>query len=339
MSYVAPQILRAEAMLQRFTRRGPQDTGHIPGSSNLLGDFPSRSFDEHPANLEGDASFSRDFSLRHPLPLQLGQWQYVHPTSALTSLICSLLRGRTLMCGSTTIGTGGTGPPLPSLLANILSCQTPNPRPTTWNAPCCSWPLLSPYGKVDSTMVTVFAERKSRGRFAKVGYVRPATRATDCIILDGVQKRRPSGAPTASNPKLHGPVDCHPHGVVPSTTDAPHSTTGRPGFLFLTQSGGIYPKPREAPHHPATEARHPTLAGRHHSPQRRPFGCTPHGRRGHRMPGEPKERPQKRNSAPHIIQRRVGPATHIYATSKPKSGNSQRASHNVWQPFHFVFTS
>jgi hypothetical protein len=166
VSYVAPQILRAEALLQRFTRRGPQDAGHIPGTSNLLGDFPSRSFDKHPANPEGDAAFSHEFSLRHPLPLQLVLWQYVLPTNALSSLICSLLRDRTLMCGSTATDTGGTGPPLPSQLVSILSCPTPNLRPTTWNAPCCSWPLLSPYGRVDSMMVSVFAERRSRGRFA-----------------------------------------------------------------------------------------------------------------------------------------------------------------------------
>jgi hypothetical protein len=65
----------------------PQDIGHIPGSSNLLGDFPSRSFDEHLGNAEGDASFALKFSLRHPLPLQLGHWEHAQLTNALTSLI------------------------------------------------------------------------------------------------------------------------------------------------------------------------------------------------------------------------------------------------------------
>jgi hypothetical protein len=31
---------------------------------------------------------------------------------------------------------------------------------------CCSWPLLLPCGKVDSTMASWLKERKSRGRFA-----------------------------------------------------------------------------------------------------------------------------------------------------------------------------
>jgi hypothetical protein len=72
-SYFAPQALRAEALLQRHTRRGPQDIGHIEGSSNRLGDFPSRSYDQGFDNgWEGDARFLTEFSLRHPLPLQLG---------------------------------------------------------------------------------------------------------------------------------------------------------------------------------------------------------------------------------------------------------------------------
>jgi hypothetical protein len=166
LSYVAPQILQAEVLLQRFTRRGPQDIGHIPGSSNLLGDFPSRSFAEHPATTEGDSTFAQIFSHRHPLPLQLGHWQSAHLSNELSSLICSLLRDQPVIFDCTTVDTGGTGPLLPSPLGSILSCQTPKPRPTTWNAPCCSWPLLSPYGKVDSTMASVFAARRLRERFA-----------------------------------------------------------------------------------------------------------------------------------------------------------------------------
>jgi hypothetical protein len=165
-SYVAPQILRAEAMLQRYTRRGPQDIGHIQGTSNLLGDFPSRSFSEHPANPKGDEAFLCDFSHRHPLPPQLGRWRHVHPTNAISLLTCSMLRGPIDLRAPTTTGTGGIGPRLPCLLDNIHSCRTPRPPPSTWNAHCCSWPLLSPYGKVDSTMTSVFGERRSRGRYA-----------------------------------------------------------------------------------------------------------------------------------------------------------------------------
>jgi hypothetical protein len=165
-SYVTPQILRAEAMLQRYTRRGPQDVGHIKGASNLLGDFPSRSFSEHPANPKGDAAFLGDFSLRHSLPPQLGQWRLAHLSSAISLLTCSMLQGPIDFCTPMTTGTGDIGPRLPRLLGNIHSCQTPRPWPDTWNAHCCSWPLLSPCGKVDSTMGSVFEERSSRGRYA-----------------------------------------------------------------------------------------------------------------------------------------------------------------------------
>jgi hypothetical protein len=40
-SHFAPQALRAEALLQRHTRQGPQDIGHIAGTSNTMGDFPT----------------------------------------------------------------------------------------------------------------------------------------------------------------------------------------------------------------------------------------------------------------------------------------------------------
>jgi hypothetical protein len=165
-SRFAPQVLRAEALLQRYTRRGPQDIGHIEGTRNLLGDFPSRSFDEgFDANTGGDAAFLLEFSHRHPLPPQLGCWMFVPLTDAIFSVTCSMLRGTVISCARTKTGTGDTGPPLPCQLANILSYRTPRDRPTTWNELCCSWPLLSPCGKVTSTMAEQFAERKSRGRY------------------------------------------------------------------------------------------------------------------------------------------------------------------------------
>jgi hypothetical protein len=85
------------------------------------------------------------------------------PISLLT---CSMLCSPIIMCISTKIDTGGTGPHLMSRSDNIPFCQTPKPRPNTWNAHYFFWLLLSPYGKVDSTMTNVFAEWKSRGCFA-----------------------------------------------------------------------------------------------------------------------------------------------------------------------------
>jgi hypothetical protein len=165
-SRFAPQVLRAEALLQRFTRRGPQDISHIEGTQNLLGDFPSRSFNEgFEANTGGDAAFLLEFSHRHPLPSQLGHWTLAPLTDAIFSVTCSMLRGTVISCVRMRTDTGETGPLLPCPLANILSYRTPRDRPTTWNEPCCSWPLLSPCGKVTSTMAKLFAERRSRGRY------------------------------------------------------------------------------------------------------------------------------------------------------------------------------
>jgi hypothetical protein len=40
-SHIALQMVRAEAQLQQYTPRGPQDIGYSEGTQNLLGDFPS----------------------------------------------------------------------------------------------------------------------------------------------------------------------------------------------------------------------------------------------------------------------------------------------------------
>jgi hypothetical protein len=166
-SYFAPQALRAEALLQRHTRRGPQDSVHIEGVSNLLGDFPSRSYDQGFENgREGDTNFLTEFSHRHPLPPQLAHWQLVRPTNEITSLVCSMLRGPALTSDRMKTDTGEAGPPLLFPLGSTLSSQTHSAKPTIWNELCCSWPLLSPCGKVDSTTRDKLEAQRSRGRYA-----------------------------------------------------------------------------------------------------------------------------------------------------------------------------
>ena len=68
-SHKAPEtMIWCQALRRRFTRRGPTDVEHIPGKTNLFGDFPSRSFEEgFPDGTEGDAKFLLEFSRRHPL--------------------------------------------------------------------------------------------------------------------------------------------------------------------------------------------------------------------------------------------------------------------------------
>ena len=170
-SRVAPPLLRAEALLQRFTRRGPQDILHVDGIRNVMADFPSRSYDpefdgRYPPGEAGDMSFFLAFSHRFPLPSQLGSWTFVLPKDAVISAAFSMARGIPASTILPTTATGAFGLSLPSVLANTLSCPTPRPIPTTWNEASCSWPLLSHYGKVSSTVADWFRERKSRLRYA-----------------------------------------------------------------------------------------------------------------------------------------------------------------------------
>jgi hypothetical protein len=165
-SHFAPQALRAEALLQRHTRRGPQDIGHIAGTSNTMGDFPSRSHDQgYMDNPEGDERFLRDFSQRLPLPTQLGRWQLVRPNNAVIFAVFSMLRSPIEKHSSAPVGIGDIGPLLPFPLDSILYSPTPSANPTTWNEQCCSWPLLSPCGRVDSMMGAKLEGRRSRERF------------------------------------------------------------------------------------------------------------------------------------------------------------------------------
>jgi hypothetical protein len=131
--------------------------------------YSVRSFDAGwQANPGGDAAFLREFSHHHPLPLQLGHWQLAPLPIAISSVVCSMLRGSLIKCNHTKTGIGNIGQSLPSSLDSILSCHTPKGQPTTWNAHCCSWPLLSPCGKVTSTTVKLLEEQRSRGRYASV---------------------------------------------------------------------------------------------------------------------------------------------------------------------------
>jgi hypothetical protein len=164
-SHKAPErFLRWLAMRQRWTRRGPQDVGYYEGERNLLGDFPSRSY-EKGFPRDADVAFLLEFSNRHPLPPQLGSWRLVHPRAEIVSAVCSLLRGKidTTIHPATVTGRNGAG--LPTMLASTLSsldCKEPT---STWNEATCSWPLLAPCGTVNTTTADELRGRRSRRRF------------------------------------------------------------------------------------------------------------------------------------------------------------------------------
>jgi hypothetical protein len=167
-THKAPEtLLMWQALRQRYTRRGPADVDHVEGKTNLLGDFPSRSFEEgYPEGKEGDAAFLLEFSRRHILPPQLGSWRLVPPPTEVIFAAYSILRNEdnTKICPETRIGRSGVG--LPFKLAETLSCPTSKAPTATWNEATCSWPLLSASGEVSLTKGTELQQRRSRLPFA-----------------------------------------------------------------------------------------------------------------------------------------------------------------------------
>jgi hypothetical protein len=165
-SHKAPERFpRMQAIHQRRTRRGPQDVGYIEGVTNLLGDFPSRSYEQgFPRG--SDSAFLTEFSHRHPLPAQLGSWRLVHPKNDLFSEVCSILRGTPNLSIQLATVTGGSGAGSPDVLTNTLSSLDCNKPPTMWNEATCSWPLLAPCGTVSMETDAKLRARKSRRRYA-----------------------------------------------------------------------------------------------------------------------------------------------------------------------------
>jgi hypothetical protein len=167
-SHRAPErLLRLQAVRQRQTRRGPQDVGYIEGVTNLLGDFPSRSY-EQGFPRDSDAAFLAEFSHRHPLPVQLGSWRLVRPKSDLFSAVCSILLGVPNLSTQPATSTGESGAGSPTESTNTLSsldCKEPT---TMWNEATCSWPLLEPCGTVCMETDAKLRARKSRRRYAGV---------------------------------------------------------------------------------------------------------------------------------------------------------------------------
>jgi len=162
------RMLRFLALRQRFTRRGPSDWQHFPGKTNLMADFASRSSTEEFGSYgaDQDDEFLADFANRFPLPAQLGSWRLVRPRPEIVSEAISMLLNRTDMTIHPATVTGEPGVGLPVTLATTLSsldCNTQ--RRTTWNEASCSWPLLTPCGKVITTAESPLPERRSRQRF------------------------------------------------------------------------------------------------------------------------------------------------------------------------------
>jgi hypothetical protein len=162
----APQrFIQASALLHKFGRRGPADTEHWAGRTNLMADFASRSFDEGFPSSQ-DHAFLTEFSHRFPLPPQLGSWTLVQPRAATTSVGFSYLRGQPADPMPQPPPSGKSGISLPPRLAKIHGSPGFRPPANTWNDVGCSWPLLKPCGTVCPTMYDRLLARKSRLRFS-----------------------------------------------------------------------------------------------------------------------------------------------------------------------------
>ena len=155
------RVLRWLAILQRIYRNGPQDIQHWEGKTNLMADFPSRSF----ASFATDAAFMEEFSRRFPLPPQLRCWTLVRPRTEICSAAFCLLRqirdSTFLPAGQ----NGDVGLPLPAVLGSIPTSLNTRDPPSTWNASTCSWPLLLPCGRVIPTAESPLLQRRSREPF------------------------------------------------------------------------------------------------------------------------------------------------------------------------------
>jgi hypothetical protein len=151
------EMLYCLGIWQLITRRGPADCTHWLGKENLMGDIPSRSFEEgFPERM--DDQFLAHFTNHFPLPTlfmpdsQPGSWKLVTPPSRIISAVILLLQKTPNMSEDPIATIGNSGYTIPHLVTRTLTSSTYKENPTTWNKASCSWPLLDPSGKVNSTM-------------------------------------------------------------------------------------------------------------------------------------------------------------------------------------------
>jgi hypothetical protein len=145
-------MLHCLGIWQLITGRGPADCTHWPGKENLMGNILSRSFKEgFPKGT--DNQFLAHFTNHFPLPTlftpnsQPGSWKLVTPLSGIIPAVISCCER------PPTATIGNSGYAIPRLVTRTLTSSTYKENPTAWNKVSCSWPLLDPSSKVNSTVV------------------------------------------------------------------------------------------------------------------------------------------------------------------------------------------
>jgi hypothetical protein len=63
---------------------------------------------------------------------------------------------------------GDSGYTIPRLITRTLASSTYKENPAAWNKSSCSWPLLDPSGKVNSTVADLLPLRSSRLCYEKL---------------------------------------------------------------------------------------------------------------------------------------------------------------------------
>jgi hypothetical protein len=138
-----------------------------------MGNIPSRSFEEGFLNGTDD-QFMAHFTNHFPLPTlfksnsQPGSWKLVNPPSGKISAVISLMQKTPDMSKDPTATIGDSGYAIPCLVTRTLTSSTYNENPTAWNQASCSWPLLDPSSKVNSTMADLLLLQSSRLCYEKL---------------------------------------------------------------------------------------------------------------------------------------------------------------------------
>jgi hypothetical protein len=168
-----PMVLHCLGIQQLITWRGPADCTHWPGKENLMGNILSRSFEEgFPKGM--DKQFLAHFTNHFPLPTlftpdsQPGPWKLVTPPSGIISAMITLLQTTPDTSEDPTATVGDSGYAIPHLVTMTLTSSTYKENPTAWNESSCSWPLLDPSSKVNSTVADLLLLRSSRLCYKKL---------------------------------------------------------------------------------------------------------------------------------------------------------------------------
>jgi hypothetical protein len=165
-----------------------------------MGNIPLRSFKEgFPKGT--DDQFLAHFTNHFPLPTPLftpdsqpGSWKLVTPLSGIISAVISQLQKTPDMSKDPTATIGDSGYAIARLITRTLATSTYNENPTAWNESSCSWPLLDPSGKVNSTVANLLPLRSSRLCYEKLpgSWTAGGFATLDAALRDSPSWKHPS---------------------------------------------------------------------------------------------------------------------------------------------------